>query len=90
MVEQVLIRITGKVQGVFYRAHAKKNAEALNLKGYAKNMPDGSVEILVQGDMASIESLISWCRKGSPSAKVEKVETSWQKASAQTENFKII
>lgn len=75
---QALIKISGRVQGVFYRAHACEKARKLNLKGYAKNMPDGTVEALAQGEKADIEKFIEWCRTGSPSSKVEKVETAWQ------------
>ncbi|MBI4232753.1 acylphosphatase [Candidatus Peregrinibacteria bacterium] len=70
----MLINITGKVQGVFFRAHAKEQAEKLSLKGYASNMPDGSVEILVQGEDEAVKEFLNWCRQGSPASKVESVE----------------
>ncbi|MEK7126707.1 MAG: acylphosphatase [Patescibacteria group bacterium] len=75
---QALIKISGQVQGVFYRAHAHDEACALNLKGYVKNMPNQTVEALVQGEKNAIEKFTEWCRVGSPSSKVEKVEISWQ------------
>ncbi|PIQ77203.1 acylphosphatase [Candidatus Peregrinibacteria bacterium CG11_big_fil_rev_8_21_14_0_20_46_8] len=56
--EQVIIRITGKVQGVFFRAEAKKRADAWNIKGYAKNLSDGSVEVCAQGEPDAVRKLI--------------------------------
>lgn len=75
---QVLVKITGRVQGVFFRARAQEQAKKLNIKGYAKNLPDGSVVIVAQGEQENLEDLIAWCHDGSPSAKVEKVEVSWE------------
>lgn len=75
---QALIKINGHVQGVFFRARAQEQAEKLDIKGYAKNLPDGSVEIVAQGKKENLEELIAWCHDGSPSAKVEKVEASWE------------
>lgn len=75
---QALIKISGCVQGVFYRAHACEKAQALNLKGYIRNMPDQTVETLVQGEKLAIEKFAEWCRLGSPSSKVEKIEIIWQ------------
>lgn len=75
---QVLIKINGHVQGVFFRARAQEQAKKLNIKGYAKNLHDGSVVIVAQGEKENLEDLIAWCHDGSPSAKVKKVETSWE------------
>ena len=87
--KQATIKITGKVQGVFYRAHAQKKAEALGLTGYARNLPDGSVEVVVQGDEAAIKSFVEWCRQGSPSAKVENVEVKYDKIPKVYEGFSV-
>lgn len=75
---QALIRIEGHVQGVFFRAETKKKAGQLNLTGYAKNLPDGSVIVLAQGERESLEDLIDWCHEGPPQSTVEKVEVSWE------------
>ena len=85
------IKISGQVQGVFFRHSAKQEAEKLGLVGYAKNLPphlesrcggvpDGSVEIIAclptgDGDKEKIEEFINWCRQGPDLAQVEKVET---------------
>lgn len=65
--------ILGKVQGVFYRATAKKTAISLGLKGWVKNTPEGSVEAMVYGEDAAVELFTSWCKKGPDNAVVEEV-----------------
>ncbi len=68
------IKIFGLVQGVFFRVSAKKEADRLKLSGLARNDTDGSVYIEVEGDKDSLDRFISWCKKGPPQAKVEKVQ----------------
>lgn len=68
------ITITGLVQGVSFRYYAKKTALSLGLTGFAKNLEDDSVEIIVQGSKDNINKLINWCKKGPEQAKVENVE----------------
>ena len=87
---QALLKITGRVQGVFYRDSARKTAHKLNLTGYAKNMPDGHVEALVQGDKLQIHEFIKWCSQGPPSAKVKNIETKWQETSKEYTNFEVL
>lgn len=87
--KQALIKVTGKVQGVFYRAHTQEKALELGLTGYARNMPDGSVEILAQGEHATIGSLIEWCKEGSPQATVADIKVDWQPAKEIFGEFRI-
>lgn len=68
--------VSGKVQGVFYRATTREKALSLNLSGYAKNLPDGSVEVFAQGESADIEMLMDWLWKGSPASAVSSVTVS--------------
>ena len=86
---QAKIRITGLVQGVFYRDSARDAAKKLNLKGYAKNMPDGSVESVVVGDKENIEEYAKWCEEGPASAQVELVELEWFNKIESFEGFEI-
>lgn len=72
----VFITVTGRVQGVGFRYSTLKMARALNLKGYVKNMTDGSVFIVAQGTPDAVGKLIGWCRSGPPRAIVESVEHS--------------
>jgi acylphosphatase len=66
--------VSGKVQGVFFRASARDRANALGLRGFAKNLTDGRVEVLVAGDDAAIDELAAWLREGPPMARVEDLE----------------
>lgn len=66
--------VQGVVQGVGFRYSTQQQAKALNLKGYAKNLDDGSVEVLACGEERDVHSLISWLKAGGPrSARVDKV-----------------
>ncbi|MDI6726700.1 MAG: acylphosphatase [Smithellaceae bacterium] len=70
----VHIRVTGRVQGVFFRANTKKRALELNLRGWVKNTPDGAVEATFEGEEGRLQEILSWCRTGPPGAQVEKME----------------
>ncbi|MBW3566557.1 MAG: acylphosphatase [Proteobacteria bacterium] len=67
--------VSGKVQGVFYRAATRKRAQSLRVTGYAKNLPDGRVEVLACGAEDDVHALVEWLREGPPAARVESVET---------------
>jgi acylphosphatase len=62
--------VAGRVQGVFYRATTRNQAQGLGLKGYARNLPDGTVEVMVCGDAPIVSELTDWLRKGPPGARV--------------------
>ena len=64
----VRYKVSGRVQGVFFRASAQERALSLGLSGYAKNLPDGSVEVLACGEQMHLEALETWLQKGPPSA----------------------
>lgn len=66
-------RITGKVQGVFFRHSTRMEAERLALTGYARNLPDGSVEVVAHGPVAAVERLRQWLHQGPKMARVESV-----------------
>ena len=70
--------IHGKVQGVWFRAHTKEMADKLGLKGWVRNLPDGNVEAVFEGDDESIREMISWCHHGPPLARVDKVEVEYE------------
>ena len=67
------IRVTGKVQGVYFRASAKQQAMNLGINGFVKNEPDGSVYLEVEGEDKAIEKMVNWCRKGPGLARVADV-----------------
>jgi acylphosphatase len=68
------IRVTGRVQGVGFRYATSSRARELGLKGWVKNLPDGSVRIMVQGDTERCHTFIAWCRSGPGYSWVDKVE----------------
>lgn len=71
--QTVSIKVTGKVQGVFYRQTTKETAIKLNIVGEVKNMPDGSVHIIATGSDEQLKDLIEWCRSGPKRAVVADV-----------------
>ena len=72
--KSVTITVFGKVQGVFYRANTKEQAERLHLKGYVKNQANGSVYIEASGNSENIKQLVLWCHQGSEFSAVDRVE----------------
>lgn len=66
--------VSGRVQGVFFRASARQQATSLGLTGYAKNLPDGKVEVVACGSRQDLAKLRSWLAQGSPMAQVDDVE----------------
>ena len=71
------ILISGRVQGVFFRYSARQRAEELGLTGYAKNLTDGRVEIVAEGEESGLKSLLAWAHQGPPGASVANVEIDW-------------
>lgn len=69
------LRITGKVQGVFFRASAKEEADHLGIRGVIRNTDDGAVEALIEGDPAAVEAFTTWCADGPRGAQVTGMET---------------
>jgi acylphosphatase len=70
----VQLRITGRVQGVYFRDSCRRTAEVLGVSGSCENLEDGSVRARLFGDEASVAAVIEWCRSGPPLAAVEGVE----------------
>ncbi len=87
--KQYHFKITGKVQGVWFRATAQKEAESLGLKGVIQNMPDGSVEATLQGSPENLDAFKEWCREGSDAAEPEHVEMTEQELGEEFEGIAI-
>lgn len=71
MNERVHVWVSGRVQGVFFRARARERAVQLGLAGWVRNLRDGRVEILAEGGAAEIARFLDWCRAGPPMARVD-------------------
>ena len=79
--------VKGNVQGVFFRYNVKKIAAKLDLNGFVKNLNDGSIEVVAEGE--KINELIEYCRKGPGFAKVEKVDVKIEKPNNEFKDFEI-
>jgi acylphosphatase len=73
-VKHFKLSVSGKVQGVFFRASTKEAAERLGINGFVRNEPDGSVYIEAEGEEEKLNQFVEWCRVGPPRARVEKLE----------------
>ncbi len=87
--ERISILISGKVTGVFFRAHVRDLARDLGVKGYVKNTPDDDLKVIAEGDKKVLDKLISFCKKGPESAVVEKVKIKKEAFKNEFENFLI-
>ena len=74
MVTTFVIIVSGKVQGVYFRDSARQTALKLGVTGFVKNLPDGSVMLIATGIKEQLNSLVEWCRKGPPAARVTNVK----------------
>lgn len=68
------VLISGRVQGVYFRVYTREAAAGFGLRGWVRNLPDGRVEAVFEGEEQAIEKMLEWCWEGSPSSRVDKVE----------------
>ena len=86
---RVRILISGRVQGVFYRASAAEEAGRLGLVGWVRNLAGGRVEAVAEGERETLRLFIDWCRKGPPMARVSGVEEDWSEATGEYGDFSL-
>jgi acylphosphatase len=86
---RVRLRVTGLVQGVFYRQSTALEAARLGLSGAVRNRADGSVEVEAEGARSGVEALVAWCRRGPPSARVEGLDVAWEPPTGQAGPFSV-
>jgi len=89
MRKQIILKISGKVQGVFFRDSSRIEARKLNLYGWVKNTTDGTVEILAEGEDKDLKKFVEWCKYGPDHAEVEKVDVKWLDSANQFTDFLI-
>ena len=87
--KRVGVIVSGRVQGVWFRAFTREQAIAAGLTGWVRNLPDGSVEALFEGEEEIIKRAIEKCRQGPPSAQVNEVDLEWCEASNAFPAFEI-
>jgi acylphosphatase len=81
--------VSGRVQGVFFRDNTQRWASSLGLKGWVRNLPDGRVEVLVEGDKDSVEDLISRVKQGPPMSHVENLDIKKEEFTGEFTDFRI-
>lgn len=74
MIKTYSVRVAGKVQGVFFRASTKQQADDLGLSGFVRNQPDGSVYVEVEGEEDQLEDFLHWCKRGPQHARVDSID----------------
>ena len=82
--------VSGRVQGVFFRSRARERARALGVTGWIKNLPDGRVEAIFEGNRETVEEMLDYCREGPPRAVVENVQTLWETHLGDHDDFLIL
>jgi acylphosphatase len=87
---RIHVRISGKVQGVAFRHDTRRTALSLNLTGWVKNLPDGRVEAVFEGENDSIDAMRAWCSKGPPLAHVLHVDTQEKNYKGEFSDFRIL
>jgi acylphosphatase len=86
---RVHVRIEGLVQGVFFRSNIKRRALTLGVKGWVKNLWDGSVEAVFEGKEEDVERLLEFCHTGPPGARVENVDVTYSSYKGEFQDFVI-
>jgi len=84
------VKITGLVQGVFFRARTCEVAVSHGVRGWVRNRSDGSVEALFAGEERAVIEVVQWCHKGPPSARVADVTVSWHDTTGRYDDFRVI
>ena len=82
--------ISGRVQGVGFRYSTCAQADALELDGWVRNLPDGRVEVVAEGSRDVVERLIAWSRQGPRFARVHEVDVSWEDACGEPLGFRVV
>lgn len=88
--ETLKVRVQGRVQGVFFRTNLKSLADSLGVRGWVRNLPDGTVEAIIQGRREELSMLLDWCKIGPKLAKVSEVNSCRIEQEMTFRNFVII
>lgn len=83
------VYISGRVQGVFFRASTRERALELGLKGWVKNLRDGRVEAIFEGEKEKVMDMVDWCREGPSYASVVTVDVRWGEYKGEFESFTV-
>jgi len=87
LMKRAHVYVSGIVQGVFFRYHAQEKATELGVNGWVRNLPDGRVEAVFEGEDRAVDLMVAFCRKGPPGAHVAKVEVHEEKWTGEFKGF---
>jgi acylphosphatase len=88
-VRRARVRVTGLVQGVYFRAETLERARSLGVAGWVRNAPDGTVEAVFEGAADRVETLVRWCRRGPAAARVDEVAIAWEEPAGEV-GFRVV
>jgi acylphosphatase len=78
------VRVSGRVQGVYYRQTTAREAKAVGASGWVRNLGDGSVEAVIEGSRGAVERIVEFMRSGPPRARVDSAEVAWEQPEGLT------
>lgn len=84
------VTISGRVQGVNFRANTREQARVVGVAGWVRNLEDGRVEAVFEGPRAAVKQLVSWCYSGPTHARIERVEVEWARPTGEEQGFRIL
>ncbi|MDH5756776.1 MAG: acylphosphatase [Nitrospinota bacterium] len=89
-IERAHVLVFGLVQGVFFRATCRETAQRIDgITGWVRNLPDGRVEVVAEGERESLDILVGWLRHGPPGASVEGLDVTWEMATGEFSGFEV-
>jgi acylphosphatase len=83
------VYISGRVQGVVFRESMRREAEARGVSGWVRNLPDGRVEAILEGEESDVHRIVQWCSRGPSRARVDDVRSDWEPFAGEFEDFQI-
>ncbi|MEA3363013.1 MAG: acylphosphatase [Thermodesulfobacteriota bacterium] len=83
------VRVTGRVQGVWFRQSTKNTADQYGIMGWCRNDPDGSVAAVFEGEETAVKAVVGWCERGSDMARVDNLQVEWQTSTGEFDRFQI-
>ena len=83
------VRVSGRVQGVWFRQSTKNTAEQHGVNGWCQNSPDGSVEAVFEGEKNAVEAVVNWCKRGPDMAHVDDLQVEWKTPTGESDRFQV-
>ena len=89
VLKRIHIFVTGRVQGVFFRQSTRVIAIKNNVNGWVRNLDDGRVEIIAEGEIQYIDAFVDWCKTGPANSRIDEFELSEENSTGEFENFEV-